>query len=370
MVDFVIDPDLSMQCEYSVLCERYADHFVDRGLDMVNRDKNLARIVLIQVVEGQKYALLFSLSHVLGDGNTHYELLHMLDARRDVKALQYRRQGEIDKKMREVFHPDFAKWQASSARRWGMWMNSNWRSKPHTYIFKFNMKYIEEVKSEYRNRISRIREQDTSLCDKTQNMPQYISTNDIISSWFFNTCESEFAIMPINLRERCGIASDYAGNYVAGIVFPNSSHFEEPRNLREALLRKPLCSQRNDADADDDDDDDDDGGDGGGGGGGGGQKVAKSRQRRNATVPSAYDTFIFKNAFVSSMLLFKGICIGSAHSEESLLIGDVKNTPHRDLLLTFNLTPTEIAGVAVTRSVDLSEEKSQHPIMGERLLRG
>merc|ERR1712046_43074 len=67
----------------------------------------------------------------------------------------------------------------------------------------------------------------------------FVSTNDIITSWFFRKVGASAAIMAINLRGRVAGAEDHiAGNYESGLVY-RPADFATP-----ALIRKSLAKLR------------------------------------------------------------------------------------------------------------------------------
>ncbi|KAJ3027761.1 UNVERIFIED_CONTAM: hypothetical protein HDU68_003156 [Siphonaria sp. JEL0065] len=70
----------------------------------------------------------------------------------------------------------------------------------------------------------------------------FVSTNDCLVSWFLKTSNVEFAAMYLNLRDKVPqITSDHAGNYMRPVTFQRGE-FETPWLIREAISGKEYGS--------------------------------------------------------------------------------------------------------------------------------
>ena len=67
----------------------------------------------------------------------------------------------------------------------------------------------------------------------------FVSTNDVLTSAFFNACDNRIGLMGLDCRGRVdGIASDVAGNYVTALVLDDAT-FASPGRIRAMLGNVP-----------------------------------------------------------------------------------------------------------------------------------
>ena len=80
---------------------------------------------------------------------------------------------------------------------------------------------IEEFKVEYK---------------KQSNSPDdFISTNDILTSWYFSNCKMDVGEMAVSLRDRFSqLTPDHAGNYISTIMYQKGD-FEHPSKIRASM---------------------------------------------------------------------------------------------------------------------------------------
>merc|ERR1712070_1145579 len=79
-------------------------------------------------------------------------------------------------------------------------------------------------------------------CSKADSV-QFVSTNDIIVSSFFNASKPDACLMQVNLRGRCDQWRDTdAGNYHYNLFYTSKS-YGTPVQIRQSLQTQPYTRQ-------------------------------------------------------------------------------------------------------------------------------
>lgn len=220
---FVITEDSQLnECvDYDDIAMRIKNLNILINEDIVNRkDESLFRVGLIRI-SSTKFAILFSFHHIIGDTHTLYQLFGMLSERSKPRALI------IDRV--DALNFNAMKDELNATRELSHW------AKP-SLILKLELKHlfckyytgtmhsvdlnaIEEVKLEY----------------KKQSPDDYISTNDILTSWYFNNFKIDVGVMPVNCRGRFpALTQDHAGNYLYCLIC-QKNNFDNPSKVRESM---------------------------------------------------------------------------------------------------------------------------------------
>lgn len=197
------------------------------GLKMTN-------FAIIQNVAETKLVVLLCVSHAIVDGATQYNIWKMLDVCEAVRSLDREPVESFDNKVRsnlsvlsskngtmrtvkEELDKDL-KTLIPALLMNGIG-NMVTRVKHATYTFKLNKDYIASEKAKYTN------------------STKFVSTNDVITSWFMNALgpKSDNMLMAVNLRNRVPeFADNLAGNYIATPTFKRT-HVQTPPVVREHL---------------------------------------------------------------------------------------------------------------------------------------
>ena len=222
----IVDSTVSRNMPYSELSSHFDQHVVKTGLCTIDSDETLFKMILVEIKEKKEYALIVSIGHTIADGYTFYTLYGMLDGSTPVQSLTVERQQSFATTLEEVRGPVFIKWVKSLPVLIGILFNKFIRRRPPGVIYKVNMKYIEEVKKNFQAQLQLQLGADTSV---------FISTNDIITSWFFHLCQCNLGMMAINLRNRFISYTDtHAGNYET-VLWYNRSDYSQPVFIRDSL---------------------------------------------------------------------------------------------------------------------------------------
>lgn len=142
------------------------------------------------VCTGEKtFALIVSLSHVIADGHTFYKLYGMLSHNSIPIALEVNRFHEFRTSVHKLMGDDTSSYLASPGFLVSAARNIVFGGASNITLNKIDLKWIQAQKDDYKH-----------LNEK--NDSHFISTNDILTSWFFNICGSNVGIIPINFRHR------------------------------------------------------------------------------------------------------------------------------------------------------------------------
>ena len=171
------------------------------------------------------FCLVVSLSHTLGDGATYYALLNMLGAEAGVRALEpTRRQGtaaqeaELMGKAEVGFTttPGYVCGTLSSVCR-GCCV-----AKAVPQAWHINEPWLAMQKAQ----------------GAKESEIGFVSSNDVLTSWFFRSVNAAVGIMAVNLRGRTGMSAqaDDAGNYESILLYRPADY------ASAALVRKSVAT--------------------------------------------------------------------------------------------------------------------------------
>lgn len=218
-------PSLASRHNYSDIVKSLQKFEVPMGFQCINQpDASLFLVTLLEIVPDEKYALLVSLSHILGDGHTYYALYAMLDPNvRPVQTLDPTRVEDYEYQLHARFDRKLLAWLNSKLVLGGVLYGLFFARKADVGVFSINDTAIQRAKEEALQ----------SFASSTT--PKIISTNDVITSWCLQQSQCPFGLMALNLRNRFeGIHEGLAGNYENVIVYrsDDSSH---PGDIRASL---------------------------------------------------------------------------------------------------------------------------------------
>jgi hypothetical protein len=204
---------------FSDFNEQLKDLVVKRGSLCVDKDEDLFKVIVANIAE-DKFALIVSMSHVIADGFTFYEVYKMLSASEPVRPLIVERVYTGRKEMGQVIRggDDTLPWMGSP----GFVLNvagALIRRRAQTLnLFTVDESKIAELKKNY----------------AASNQPKFISTNDIITSGFFSKTACDLMFMTVNFRDRIpSLTKQHAGNYESLIAYQRRD-FATPELIRSA----------------------------------------------------------------------------------------------------------------------------------------
>jgi len=225
---------LNKKSTYPEICKAAENLLVKKRAEERDEDKGSLLISLItkdDATEHDKFALVVSLSHVIGDGHTFYEIHNMLSSNAKVYSLDPIRPPEFPEQEKELMgqeHKGIADFAIMLRAIFGLVKLKSWSGNLKTEAYFVDERHIAEAK--------------TSKCNLDG--VDFISTNDILTSWFFSFPKVKLAAMAINLRSHANILTEnHAGNYENFILY-QPGDYENPARIRQSVQNlKPKNSE-------------------------------------------------------------------------------------------------------------------------------
>jgi hypothetical protein len=214
--DYCLGPHLS----YEQIRDRVKFFSVKEGFQCLLPGELMFRVVVI-LTGPDSLAIVCSISHVVADGHTFYELYGMLSHRTQARQLVAKR-NMLFKPLYEAVTDgdDTTRWLFSLGATLKMLFTLAFGRRTRNYLRFINVAAVSALKEIF---AASLRE------------GQFVSTNDILTSWLFLKCKSDLGIMAFNLRGRLAeLTHDHAGNY-EGLVAYQKRDFEHPVLIRNSL---------------------------------------------------------------------------------------------------------------------------------------
>ena len=215
------DPTLHENLGFSEFSTRYGSKLVKVGKLCLNKESEpLFGIIVIQI-SADKFAIICSMSHVLADGHTFYSIYGMLS--QSIKPTALIRQPF--KNFVELSHPmrrgdDLGAFLDLPSTIFHFIVTKLFQPRFRLHLYEIDQDWIAKEKN--------AAVQQDSSCN-------FVSTNDIICSWFYRLVRTDVAMMAANLRDRIpGLNKIYAGNYQIGIAY-QPADYATPSLIRRSL---------------------------------------------------------------------------------------------------------------------------------------
>ena len=206
--------------------------WVKSGPALVKESEPVCRIVAL--TSNGWWGLLMSMSHVVGDGHTFYTIHNMLDKDAEVWPMELKR---VD------FNP-LRCLKAPLHGKWPFWILQQYFINPLRNSLARRM-FAKESRLSYRVRYVRdewLQEQKMSFA--TEAGAPFVSSNDLLASWFFCATKPACGAIVYNMRGRMeGLAAKHAGTYSTLLIF-FPEEYNSPANIRRAVSGKsPACTR-------------------------------------------------------------------------------------------------------------------------------
>jgi hypothetical protein len=223
--EFVSDSTISRTTEYEKLVQAVDKYLVKKGSEAANKeDVTQFKVTLIEIVKDKEYAVVMALSHVIADGRTFYYIYSMLDSHTTETALTVQRKQDFQQCLKRTIGERLTNWMNSKVFVFGIVGTLLFRKTPKINVCSIDQKSVQTMKDEYSN-----------SPQSSFGSSSFISTNDILTSWFFNLCGCQYGIMSVNFRKRFAAYTDLmAGNY-GGITLYNREDYSRPEYIRESV---------------------------------------------------------------------------------------------------------------------------------------
>ncbi|KAF0696566.1 Aste57867_12688 [Aphanomyces stellatus] len=214
VLDQVSLPHLEPNMPYDALLAAVEPFKVDRGAELLASASSppLFRVVWISI-SPTSAALYISLSHMVGDGYTYYRLCEMLGEAAAVMALTPARVADFVALVRA--DNDTMALHRSVSMLCNMATTVLVSAAPTTSVHTISAEWVAS--------------------EKANAASSFVSTNDVITSWFFRKCHADVGFMVRNMRGRLPrITHDLAGNY-GSIVGYQPPDFATPDDIRASI---------------------------------------------------------------------------------------------------------------------------------------
>ena len=173
------------------------------------------------------FGLSFQMSHAVGDGATYYQLLRMLCSIEEHHVV----------KLNPVRHLKLREQQIAIL---GKEEEGHLTSKTWTLTYAIGLLWAKLMLRPTRRQFALV---DMSKVEEAKRLAvkggevDFVSTNDVITSWFFNQTRCLTAKMAINWRNRLdGLTERDAGNYL-NVIFYQQEDYASPTLIRKSLSK-------------------------------------------------------------------------------------------------------------------------------------
>mmetsp|Transcript_67795 Transcript_67795/g.177788 ORF Transcript_67795/g.177788 Transcript_67795/m.177788 type:complete len:405 (+) Transcript_67795:73-1287(+) len=217
-----IELDISPQMPFEAMIEKVkgSQAHVIGGFALLKKGLPYTRVTVAKK-DGNSWALIFSISHVVADGYTYYKVLGMLSAKKEVAPFNPTRHHEFVPKLKAAVGKKVYSTYLGGSLPLLMNYAGNmiFGGKPRVRAFYVDTDKVEAAK-------------------KKSSGTEFVSTNDILTAFWGRLSGAHLLEMSVNFRGRFPeLAADDAGNYEGCILFPTAD-FADPSNIRKALQRK------------------------------------------------------------------------------------------------------------------------------------
>ena len=212
---------------------------VSKGYSLVNSPEPVCKLTIAESTKPGTFALIFSLSHSVGDGRTYYDVLKMLAPGAEIKALPIARVHAFGEAMRDRCNREALAWVDSpSAMCHYLPLMLGCGKRARCYAFALDPDRVAAAKVAGAGPVGEVAVE----VDGQRAESGFVSTNDILTSGFFTACNTTIGMMGMDCRGRLeGVGADLAGNYATALVL-DAGVFESPAALRAMYATAPYAT--------------------------------------------------------------------------------------------------------------------------------
>ena len=196
---------------------------VDTGYALCKTGDPIMKCTIGQSASDDSFVVFFSISHVVADGFTYYTVLNMLFENAEIFPLDAIRNEKHRETLPDHIGKKAYKWMVNPGC--GQIMNflglmcCGKKNQP-VYCFLVDKTKLANAKAKAK---------------EGPNAPEFVSTNDILTSGFGRATNTRLLTMAMDFRGRVsGLTKRTAGCYHAGLLFDPDS-YSTPGNIRNAL---------------------------------------------------------------------------------------------------------------------------------------
>lgn len=219
--------------------------FTRHGFNSLDADEPLCKIRLCTGSDG-RFAILLSMSHILGDGFTFNRIHRMLAPSASVESLTPQRVEAFPEIAKGTGGLPGSLWfprseSADGKHKWLLESNAIWHTAETRAAVGLSKEGEEDVPAKDRTfggglfRVDKEWVAEQKRCFEGDGETNWISTNDILTSWFLTRSKADMGAMAINARNRAsGLGPQLAGNYQLGFLL-HPDEYSTPAAIRRAV---------------------------------------------------------------------------------------------------------------------------------------
>ncbi|KAL3936049.1 MAG: hypothetical protein SGBAC_008546 [Bacillariaceae sp.] len=206
---------------------RKSGAFCKSGYELINNSDRVTKVSLFPINGSKEIAFVFSVAHVVADGQTYYQLLNMFADCDSIESLKVERVENFD----DVIIRSIGQEQKEFAQSGYLLGNLACRKLLSAPISKASANYIDQTK------ITKAKQEAKE--EHSEDPSFFVSTNDVITSAFATAADSDILLMPLDLRGRVPEANEKnAGNYQTCLWY-NRDSYDTPSKIRCSLNQGP-----------------------------------------------------------------------------------------------------------------------------------
>ena len=194
-----------------------------KAKNLVNKQDLVLRITIVSDAIDREagFAIVFSMSHNIGDGHTYYAIMNMISEGSEIKPLNTKRDPEVELRCQNAFKEEFA-YISSFANMFSTFWKLYCLPQTDCHAYYVDKSRVEAAKTAAKERGA-----------------DYVSTNDVLISTFGSLLNARLCFMAMNLRNRVeGVTENNAGNH-EGLLALDESFYEQPEFIRTVLDEGP-----------------------------------------------------------------------------------------------------------------------------------
>ena len=217
------DSQLDETSDYETISSRMKR--LAMNIKVINK-KDIPYCVVLIRMSSQKFAILFSLNHIIGDGQTSYQLYGMLNEKSKPRSLIAERISGFTKAKDDIMGKENS-FNASAFLGFiiKVILKSVFCTMHKVEIHSVDQVAIEKLKLEHKQ--------------STDHQESFISTDDILQSWLLCQMRCDIGFVSLNFRNRIpGVTADHAGNYSDSFKLQKHD-FDSPFKIRESIKSHP-----------------------------------------------------------------------------------------------------------------------------------
>lgn len=211
-------------------------------------EKNLARVPNTQILVGkggalwqvsiipdatlpeERFTLVVSMSHYVGDAHTFYKLYGMLSQDAPVVAMNPARRFDVDKAASDMMgHDERMHITRAITNPFWEWSRDE-KNRAQNIIFFVSEDFSQKLRNEHHA------EQDGEIA---------FSDHTLLTHWWFNLAKPTVGFQTYQLRSRlvdCDLSEHYAGNYMNPIPFTaQGGDYSKPEYIEKSLSTGKRC---------------------------------------------------------------------------------------------------------------------------------